>query len=114
MADMSTATIKITPVLDIEGLDASIRATIAQALRKIADEMGTPAEPVVPRFTYTQIAGHEGILDSQQPGKWSDYGRIADDPGTAKIDRQYVEAEARSLNEDDEPIIDLQWDALPA
>lgn len=44
MTEIGTATIKINPVIDIEGLDASIRAAVAQALRKMADEMGTPAD----------------------------------------------------------------------
>lgn len=43
MTEINTATIKINPVIDIEGLDASIRAAVAQALRKMADEMDTPA-----------------------------------------------------------------------
>lgn len=116
MTEINTATIKINPVIDIEGLDASIRAAVAQALRKMADEMDTPAsaEPA-PRFTYVQIGGREGILDSQQPGKWSDYGSIASNPETAKVDRKYVEAEAAALNADDDVSPeDLAWDAIPA
>lgn len=115
MTEIGTATIKINPVIDIEGLDASIRAAVAQALRKMADEMDTPAaaEPA-PRFTYVQIGGNEGILDSKQPGKWSDYGAIARDPVTAKSDRKYVEAEAEALNAGGDVIPeDFSWDGIP-
>ena len=44
MADIGTATIKITPEFDVEDLAAQIRAAVAEALRKMADEMGTPAD----------------------------------------------------------------------
>jgi hypothetical protein len=116
VTEIGTATIKITPEFDVEDFAAQMRVAIAEALRKIADELDTPAAAeTAPRFTYVQIAGREGILDSLQPGKWSDYGVIDSNPETARVDRRFVEAEACALNEDeDTDPDDLNWDAIPA
>lgn len=43
MTEIGTATIKIIPEFDAEALTDQVRASVAAALRKIADELDTPA-----------------------------------------------------------------------
>lgn len=110
MTNTSTATIQIVPEFNVEDFTAQLRVAIAGSLRKIADELDTPAAaPTSPRYSYVQIGDREGILDSQQPGKWSDYGLVSSNPEMARIDRQYVESEVRALNNSDYAGDDVTW-----
>lgn len=71
-AAIATATVRIEPELDLTALGASIRATVATELRRIADELhgldadAQPEEPKAPRYVLVVDAHDDyGIHDTE-------------------------------------------------
>jgi hypothetical protein len=106
VTEISTATIKINPVIDIEGLDAGVRAAVAQVLRKMADEMDTPADTREPalwgyhigdRVKYTEsgmgAAGLVRVIGAvKRDGNDAPYLRL-DAPGFGGIGHAFYDTE---------------------
>lgn len=106
MAEIGTATVKITPVIDEDALakvDTAVREAVADALRKVADTLTAKPTGAVavaePRFYAVHELEGWGVADRETPEEWaywsedsvaeSDVNRVAADLNEDPSKRDY-------------------------
>lgn len=104
MAEIGTATVKITPVIDEDALaqvDAAVREAVADALRKVADSLVATPNEVEPEPRFYAVHALEGwaVADREVPEEWafwsedasteSDVKRVAADLNEDPSNRDY-------------------------
>lgn len=101
MAEIGTATVKITPVIDEDALsqvDTAVREAVADALRKVADSLvakptGKAVEPEQ-RYYVEKINGIWGVRDREREGEWAAWDRFDDAEGDARTGARDLNAGA--------------------
>ncbi|WNT44346.1 hypothetical protein SEA_MABODAMACA_28 [Microbacterium phage Mabodamaca] len=69
---IASATVVVTPTLDISTLDAELRATVAASLRKLADELHVEKDAPAPRYRVMRDAEDDYAVHDTVDDRYTD------------------------------------------